>query len=152
MLVIHRTQKKMMKMRTYSELCRFRSFEDRYNYLKLAGRVGATTFGYDRWANQRFYTSYEWRQVRNHVILRDNGCDLGVEGYEIGDGYLRIHHMNLVSLGAIQHGDDSILNPEYLITVSLQTHNAIHYGDESQLPRGPIVRRPGDTRLWTRRQ
>jgi acetyltransferase-like isoleucine patch superfamily enzyme len=137
----------MMKHRTYSELCQLETFLERYRYLKLGGAVGALTFGFDRWINQDFYHSSEWRSVRNQVIVRDNGCDLGVEGYEIGSGLL-VHHMNPISSKDIEHGEDWIVDPNFVITTSLQTHNAIHYGDENLLPRGPVVRKRGDTTLW----
>lgn len=136
-----------MKIRTYSELCRFETFEERYSYLKLGGIVGFTTFGYDRWINQIFYKSREWMSVRDLVIVRDNGCDLGVEGYEIFSG-LVVHHMNPISVNDIENDSDIVFNSEYLITTSLQTHNAIHYSDKSLLPRGPIKRMAGDTTLW----
>jgi hypothetical protein len=123
------------------------TFEERYDYLSLKGVVGETTFGFDRWLNQRFYKSALWLSARNWVIIRDHGCDLGIEGYEIFSG-LMVHHMNPLSPRDIQNGEESLIHPNYLITVSLQTHNAIHYGDKNQLPRGPIVRQPGDTRLW----
>jgi len=138
---------KMSRIRRYSELSRLDTFEERYEYLKLNGVVGASTFGFDRWVNQEFYRSREWKDVRNEVIVRDNGCDLGVLGYEINFNLL-IHHMNPVSMKDIQHGEEWILDPNFLITTSRQTHNAIHYGDETLLPRGPITRRSGDTTLW----
>lgn len=137
----------MMKVRTYSELQLLETFEERYRYLALRGTLGTETFGFDRWINQRFYKSYEWERVRNYVITRDNGCDLGIIGYEIYSGLI-VHHMNPISMDDIKHGDEDLVNPEYLIVTSLQTHNAIHYGDESLLPRGPIVRKAGDTTLW----
>jgi hypothetical protein len=136
-----------MKIRTYSELIELDTFEDRYRYLALRGSVGYSTFGFDRYIGQNFYTSREWRQIRQHLILRDNGCDLGLDGYEI-HGKLLIHHMNPLTVEDITHGDDSIIDPEYLITTTHQTHNAIHYGDERQLPRPLVARSPGDTRLW----
>lgn len=136
-----------MKTRTYGELRRFDTFEDRFEYLKLGGQVGQRTFGFDRWVNQRFYTSPEWRWIRQHVIARDNGCDLGIRGYEI-ESQLLIHHVNPVSLEDIKTGAEWILDPEFLITTTKQTHNAIHYGDASLLPRGPVERTSGDTRLW----
>jgi len=139
----------MTKIRTYHELSRFDSFEDRYDYLKLKGKVGQKTFGFDRWINQRFYKSSEWIQAKNYVITRDLGCDLGIPGYEIYSG-LMIHHMNPMSLDDVKHGHEWITDPNFLITTSLQTHNAIHYGDKSLLPRGPIVRERGDTTLWRR--
>lgn len=137
----------MTKVRTYSELCRLETFEQRYHYLRLRDVVGESTFGFDRMLNQRFYHSNEWKRLRSFVISRDNGCDLGVPGYEIYSGLL-IHHMNPVSLDDIRHGGEFLLNPEFLITTTLQTHNAIHYGDETLLPRGPIERQRGDTTLW----
>lgn len=136
-----------MESKTYLELRELETFEERFEYLKLKGSVGRETFGFDRWINQRFYSSREWKWVRDHVIVRDDGCDLGVYGYEIHSGLL-VHHMNPISMDDIQHGEDWILDPNFLITTSLQTHNAIHYGDDNQLPRGPIVRQPGDTTLW----
>ena len=134
-------------IRKYSELRRIETFEERYNYLALKGDVGRSTFGFDRYINQQFYTSREWRQLRHHIITRDNGCDLGADGYEIHTK-LMIHHMNPISSDAITHGDPSILDPQFLITTTLQTHNAIHYGDERLLPRRLPERRPGDTKLW----
>jgi hypothetical protein len=136
-----------MKTRSYRELRRIETFEERFEYLSLRGSVGESTFGFDRWINQHFYTSREWSTVRTQVIIRDNGCDLGIAGYEIHVGLL-VHHMNPVTLDDIRHGEEWILDPNYLITTSLRTHNAIHYGDASLLPRGPVVRQPGDTKLW----
>lgn len=137
----------MIATRTYTELSRLHKFKDRYDYLRLRGRVGEATFGFDRWLNQRFYRSHEWKRTRDFVIVRDQSCDLGIPGYEIHSGLL-IHHMNPVSREDIQHGGEWLVNPEFLITTSLRTHNAIHYGDESLLPRGPVVRKLGDTTLW----
>jgi hypothetical protein len=137
----------MAKILTYSELRQLITFEERYSYLRLVGIVGETTFGFDRWINQKFYRSFEWKRIRNKVIVRDHGCDLGIEGYEIYSG-LMIHHMNPISSKNIERGEEWILDPEYLITTSLLTHNAIHYGDMSLLPRGPIERKAGDTKLW----
>lgn len=136
-----------MTTRSYSELRRLQSFEDRYRYLRICGYVGEQTFGFDRYLNQRFYTSREWKQVRDYVLVRDNGCDLGVEGYEIYDRPI-IHHMNPMTLQNVVDGDYSNLDPEFLITTTLNTHNAIHYGTESLLPSAPVTRRPGDTKLW----
>lgn len=136
-----------MYRRSYSELSHISSFKERYEYLRLDGRVGNATFGSDRYINQRFYTSRQWREVREFVIARDEGLDLAVQGYEIYDRII-IHHMNPMTADAIQHGDDDILNPEYLITTTHRTHNAIHYGDAGQLVQPLIERRPGDTRLW----
>ena len=136
-----------MRTRSYSELRRLQTFEERYDYLKLDGVVGRSTFGFDRWLNQKFYKLAEWKSVRDFVIVRDNGCDLGILGFEIHYGLL-VHHMNPIDAEDIKHGEEWILDPNFLITVSLRTHNAIHYGDKTLLPRGPIVRRFGDTRLW----
>jgi hypothetical protein len=136
-----------MKIRTYSELSQLETFEERYQYLRLQDVVGRSTFGFDRLINQQFYHSNEWKRLRSFVITRDNGCDLGILGYEIYSGLL-IHHMNPISLDDIRDGGDLLFNPEYLITTTLQTHNAIHYGDETLLPRGPVERTKGDTTLW----
>ena len=133
--------------RRYSELKKFTEFKDRYNYLKLTGEVGATTFGFDRYLNQLLYHSRKWRNIRRDVIIRDNGCDLGVEGFDIYDKII-IHHMNPISIDDLEHDDPMVFDPEYLICVSHRTHNAIHYGDESQLPRDYVERKPGDTMLW----
>jgi len=137
----------MTLIRTYSELRHLETFEERYQYLRLKGSVGERTFGFDRWINQRFYRSREWKRVRNHVIVRDDGCDLGIPGYEIHSGLL-VHHMNPLMINDLEQGEEWVLDPNFLITTSLQTHNAIHYGDESLLPRGPIERKAGDTKLW----
>lgn len=134
-------------IRTYSELRRLSTIQERFEYLKLNGRVGDMTFGFDRWINQKFYTSREWKDIRRSVIIRDNGCDLGANGYEIHSG-LYIHHMNPMQVEDIVGNDPSILNPEYLVTTSLITHNAIHYGDAKQVPRLMVERKPGDTKLW----
>jgi hypothetical protein len=136
-----------MKTRTYSELRRFETFEERFDYLKLGGEVGEATFGFDRWLNQRFYESREWRHARKQVILRDNGCDLGIPGYEI-EVQLLIHHINPLTPQDIENGESWILDPEFLITTCKRTHNAIHYGDASRLPQPYIARASGDTRLW----
>ena len=136
-------------IRTYSELIKLKTFKDRFEYLKLDGIVGEETFGFDRYMNQIFYKSKEWASVRRAVIIRDNGCDLGVEGYEI-HGKILIHHMNPINLSDIVHKTDELLNPEYLITTVLSTHNAIHYGDASLLPALPIERRANDTCPWKR--
>lgn len=144
---IYRLLMKMTIVRRYSELRRIETFEDRYEYLMLRGSVGRSTFGFDRWLNQNFYRSWEWKKVRNDVIVRDYGCDLGVPGYEIYADIL-VHHMNPLLPQDIIDREDWILDPEFLITTSLLTHNAIHYGDRSLLPRGPITRHRGDTTLW----
>jgi hypothetical protein len=136
-----------MRFRTYSELRRMSSFEDRYRYLALRGVVGESTFGFERHLNQTFYRSRQWRQTRNHIIVRDDGMDLGVPDNPIR-GNIIIHHMNPMTVDDLVNGEDSILDPEFLISVSLRTHNAIHYGDERLLPQPIVERRPGDTRSW----
>ena len=140
----------MKKMiRTYSELIKLKTFKDRFEYLKLDGIVGEETFGFDRYMNQIFYKSREWTSVRRSVIIRDNGCDLGVEGYEI-HGKILIHHMNPINLSDIVHKTDELLISDFLLTTVLSTHNAIHYGDASLLPVLPIERRANDTCPWKR--
>lgn len=131
--------------RSYTELARMETFEERFRYLALRGRVGDVTFGYERKHNQDFYHSRQWRLVRNEVIVRDEGCDLGILGYDIHSG-LHIHHMNPMTMENLD--DPANLDPEFLITVTQRTHNAIHYGDERQLPRQLVERRPGDTKSW----
>lgn len=137
----------MTRIRTYSELRRLNTFKERYDYLRLGGEVGTSTFGFDRWVNQAFYGSQQWRHIRNHVIDRDKGCDLGFEGHDIFEKII-IHHMNPMTVEDIESGSDDILDPEFLISVSHRTHNAIHYGDERMLPQPLVERRPGDTTLW----
>ena len=134
-------------MRTYSELSKLKTFKERFEYLKLDGLIGEETFGWDRYLNQVFYKSPEWRSTRDKIIVRDNGRDLGVEGYDIF-GKVIIHHMNPMSLGDIANRNPDIFNPEYLICVSHETHNAIHYGDANQLNLGPIERTVNDTCPW----
>ena len=138
-----------MIIKTYSELITLPTFEERYRYLRLEGAVGVDTFGFDRIFNQRFYTSTEWRRVRDEVIIRDNGCDLGMPGHEI-TGKIIIHHINPISLDDLDHHADILLNPEYLITTTHATHNAIHYGDERLLITTPIERSKNDTCPWKR--
>lgn len=133
--------------KTYSELRRFDNFDERFEYLKLNGQVGRATFGFDRWVNQKFYTSYEWKRARDLVILRDDGCDLGILGYEINAEIL-IHHMNPMSMDDIIHREEWIFDPNYLITTTKSTHNAIHYGAQNPYPRTVISRNPNDTKLW----
>ena len=137
----------MTMIRRYSELRHIPTFEERFEYLKLNGSVGRETFGFDRYINQRFYTSKEWRDIRHYVITRDLGLDLGVEGYEINSRIL-IHHMNPIVVDDILHKNDAILDPEFLITTCHNTHNAIHYGDSSLLPKPLVERSRGDTKLW----
>lgn len=136
-----------MSIRCYSELIEIPTFEERFRYLQLNGSVGQDTFGFDRYMNQVFYQSREWKRVRDQVIIRDNGCDLGIEGYEI-HGKILIHHMNPITVKDIATISDYLMNPEYLICVSHTTHNAIHYGDENLIPKGPIIRTPNDTCPW----
>lgn len=136
-----------MIIRTYNELMLLPTFEERFEYLKLSGRVGEETFGFDRWLNQKFYRSAEWKHLRDQVIIRDNGCDLGVEGREIY-GKILIHHMNPITKKDILDRTDLLLNPMYLISVTKQTHDAIHYSDKSILMNDPIVRSRNDTCPW----
>lgn len=138
-----------MKTKSYSELIRYRTFIERYEYLRLFGRVGEETFGSRRYLNQKFYGSKEWREVKRQIILRDNGCDLGIDDRAISRG-LVIHHINPVTLDDILKGSDLLFDPENLICVSTQTHQAIHYGDSSLLVLDPVERMPNDTCLWRR--
>ena len=138
-----------MSIKTYSQLIRLPTFEDRFEYLKLKGSVGKDTFRHDRYLNQVFYSSMEWRRLRDEIIIRDNGCDLGIEGREIG-GKVYIHHLNPLGANDILTHSEYLVNPEYLICVSFETHNAIHYGDINLLPRDPIERKRNDTCPWRR--
>jgi len=137
----------MTKIRSYSELIRFKDFESRYEYLRLPAVVGQASFGFDRYLNQAFYGSSEWRRVRDIVIVRDEALDLGISGYDIG-GRIVIHHMNPVSLKDLEDGADTILDQEFLICTSELTHRAIHYGTKDMLPQLPINRYSGDTTPW----
>ena len=139
--------KMMTNIKTYSELITIPTFEGRYEYLKLGGQVGVETFGFDRYLNQAFYKSDEWLSVRDYVIARDNGCDLGVEGYEIY-GRILIHHMNPITKEDILQRSKFLLDPEYLITTVKRTHDAIHYGNNSIIFEAPIERRKNDTCPW----
>lgn len=134
-------------IRRYRDLRSLTDIRDRFDYLKLGGQVGSSTFGFDRYLNQTFYKSREWQQARRAVILRDGGCDLGIEGYEIGRG-LVVHHMNPITIDDVLARRDEIFDPEFLICVSDRTHKAIHYGDAGLLPKEPVQRRAGDTCLW----
>ena len=136
-----------MSIRTYSELISMPTFEERFKYLQLNGNVGAETFGYDRVFNQRFYSSLEWKRLRDEIIFRDNGCDLGILDRRIM-GKIFIHHMNPIMLEDIRESSEFLLNPEYLICMSFETHNAIHYGDENLLFKAPIERKQYDTCPW----
>ena len=136
-----------MSIKTYSELSKFSTFEDRYRYLRLGGEVGRETFGFDRYLNQTLYKTDEWRRSRDKVIIRDNGCDLGIEGREIKERVI-VHHMNPITIEDILNHDPKVFDPEYLITTVLNTHNAIHYGDENLLITVPRERTKNDTCPW----
>ena len=140
---------KTMTIRTYSELILLPTFEERFEYLQLDGKVGEDTFGFDRYLNQLFYRSQEWKKIRDYVIIRDNACDLGVEGHDIYSKVL-IHHMNPITARDIEKRTDLLLDPEYLICTTHNTHNAIHYGDENLIIKVPIVRTKNDTCPWKR--
>ena len=137
----------LMSIKTYTELSQLNSFEDRYRYLRLGGSVGIDTFGFDRYLNQIFYRSDKWKRVRDKVILRDNGCDLGAEGYEI-HGRILIHHMNPITINDIEQESEFLLDPEFLISTTHNTHNAIHYGNEDLLIKVPLERTKFDTCPW----
>lgn len=137
----------MTNIKTYSELVALATFDERYEYLRLESSIGAETFGFDRYLNQVLYRSLEWRKVRNKVIQRDAGFDLGVDGYGIR-GRIIVHHMNPISVDMVVNRDPVIFDPEFLISTSHDTHNAIHFGDNAKLPRAPIVRSKNDTCLW----
>lgn len=140
-----------MSIKTYSELIKFTTYEERYQYLRLSGFVGKETFGFDRYLNQVFYQrDPRWKKIRDYVIVRDNGCDLGVEGYEIR-GRILVHHMNPVTLEDLERESEYLLDPEFLISTAHITHNAIHYGDEGLLIKPPVVRTQYDTCPWRQR-
>lgn len=139
----------MTNIKTYSEAISISDFKDRFEYLKIGGKVGAATFGYDRYLNQTLYRSTEWKRFRNEIILRDNGCDLGCDGYEI-HGKILIHHLNPITPEDIANRSGSIFDPENVICTTLDTHNAIHYGDASLLVTEPIARTQNDTCPWKR--
>lgn len=134
-------------IRTYTELIQLPTFEERYRYLRLGGLVGQDTFGFDRWLNQKFYRSPEWKRIRRDVIIRDEGRDLAMPGYEL-DGNIFVHHMNPITAEDLENVSEIILNPEYLVCVSKRTHDAIHFGDVSLLPKLPTVRTPNDMCPW----
>ena len=136
-------------IRNYTELSKLQTFEERFNYLKLDGIVGKETFGYDRYLNQILYQWPEWKSVRNKVIIRDNGCDLGIIGHEIQNRII-IHHMNPITVEDIKSRNSIVFDPEYLISTVHRTHNAIHYSDENLLPKNPVERKPNDTCPWKR--
>lgn len=135
-------------IRTYSELISLPTYEERFNYLKLNGKVGEETFAKDRWINQQFYHSQEWRSMRDRIIVRDFARDMAMEGHEIHGRAPVIHHMNPIMLEDVLEHSDILINPEYLITVSYMTHQAIHYGDFNLIDNELVIRRPGDTKLW----
>lgn len=139
-----------MEIRTYSELIKLPTFFERYEYLKLGDRVGEETFGFDRYLNQKFYKSKEWRDIRNHIITRDSGCDLGILTREIPNGVkVLVHHMNPIRPSDIRFSTEYLANPEYLITTIKRTHDAIHFGDDDLLfEEMPIIRLPNDTCPW----
>ena len=138
-----------MSRLTYSELSRLPTFDERFDYLNLTATIGDRSFGGERWMNQDFYRSMQWKHIRQFVIVRDQGCDLGVEGFEIFDKII-IHHMNPMTRDQIAHGDPAILDPEFLISVTQNTHNAIHFGGRTTLPTQFVERVPGDTFGWAR--
>lgn len=150
-------------IRHYRDLTRLKTFEERYEYLRLSNIVGQATFGFDRYLNQMLYTSSKWKRTRDNIIIRDNACDLGVEGYEIGDNLLYgitskdkpkvrvsiiIHHMNPITVDDVEEDRDILYDPEFLISTTLNTHNAIHFGDKSLLYKLPIDRKRNDTCPW----
>lgn len=137
-------------IRTYSELSKLKTFRERYEYLKLDGTVGEETFGFDRYINQMFYKSEEWKRIRNYVITRDNGCDLGISDRKIVDSVILVHHMNPITKEDIINKNEILLDPEYLITTIKPTHDAIHYGDENLLAEDLIIRSKNDTCPWKR--
>ena len=134
-------------IRCYKDLSRLESFMERYQYLRIHGKVGEETFGLDRYINQSLYKSQRWKNIRSQVIIRDNGCDLGVDGHEI-DRYIVVHHMNPITLEDIEEERDIVFDPEYLICCTSRTHQAIHFGDEGLLPKDYVERKPNDTCLW----
>lgn len=136
-----------MLLKSYRNLILLPTLEERYNYLKLTGQVGEATFGFDRYLNQEFYTSREWRQFRYKMIARDEGCDMGLLDYPIG-GRVILHHINPLSIEDFENSSDLLFDPDNVICVSEATHNAIHFGDASLLPADPILRTPNDTIPW----
>lgn len=138
---------KFMKIKSYSEMCSFSTFIERFNYLKLNGKVGIETFGFDRYLNQVLYCSQEWKRFRRQVIIRDNGCIFGLDGYNI-NGRLIVHHINPITLEQIEQRDPMIFSMENVVCVTHNIHEAIHYGDESLIPTDPIIRKPNDTCPW----
>lgn len=146
-VIIVATEMRKSMIRTYSHLSQLTTFEERFDYLSLKGQVGEETYGFDRWMNQQFYKSREWKQIRYYVIERDAGCDLGIEGREI-QSHIIVHHINPILVKDITDSTEFLLNPEYLICTTERTHNAIHYGDASLLLTMPAERKPNDTCPW----
>lgn len=140
----------MKMIRTYSEMILLPTFLERFRYLQLGGQVGVETFGYDRYLNQILYRTAEWKRFRNEIIVRDNGCDLGCEGYDIVGQKILVHHINPISVEDVLRRDPKVFDPENVISTTLNTHNAIHYSDESLLVTEPIERKPNDTCPWRR--
>lgn len=136
-----------MNTKTYSELISIPTYEERFKYLQIKGAVGIDTFGYDRYLNQTLYRSAEWKRLRNEIIIRDDGCDLAFDGYQINSRIL-IHHLNPISVNDVKNRNPKVFDPENLVCVSHITHNAIHYGDESLLVKDPVVRSANDTCPW----
>ena len=136
-----------MKTKSYSELIRLPTFLDRYRYLKIGGRIGEDTFGFDRYLNQTLYRSAEWKRFRREIVVRDEGRDLGCDGYEIV-GNILVHHINPITIEDVLNRDPKIFDPENVICVSHNTHNAIHYGGENLLITEPVIRKPNDTCPW----
>lgn len=138
------------KIRTYTELIQLPTFLERYQYLKLGGKIGEETFGWERYLNQHFYSSIEWRAFRREIIIRDHGCDLGMDGHEFAEGELvYIHHLNPIDSTDIVYQTRYLMNPEYVISTRKRTHDAIHYGDDSLIMEyEPVIRRPNDTCPW----
>lgn len=134
-------------IRCYNDLIQLKTFEERFRYLKINGKVGEETFGLDRYINQQLYKSQRWRSTRSRIIIRDDGCDLGIDGRQLDD-YIVVHHMNPIALEDIEEERDIVFDPNYLICCSTRTHRAIHFGDENLLIRDPVIRRPNDTCLW----
>lgn len=146
-VIIVATEMRKSMIRTYSHLSQLTTFEERFDYLSLKGHVGEETYGFDRWINQQFYRSREWKQIRYYVIERDAGCDLGIQGREI-QSHIIVHHINPILVKDITDSTEFLLNPEYLICTTERTHNAIHYGDASLLLTMPAERKPNDTCPW----
>lgn len=133
--------------KSYPELLTLHTFEERFEYLALKARIGEETFGFERWMNQTFYRSKEWRELRHEIIIRDNACDLGIPGFDIAERTI-IHHIIPMTVDDLEDGNPLVLDPDNLITTTHNTHNAIHWGDKSLLRLPPVERRPGDTTLW----